>query len=78
MVFLCETVYTQIFTQGKDQFNHLSMMLKGRRKSCFMDLSKDKIKGSHEIQQIGDIDRNNTPSLHKALKLRPQMKKCCL
>lgn len=48
MVFLCGTVLTQIFTEGKDQSNHLSMMLKGRRKSCFTDLSKDKIKGSHD------------------------------
>lgn len=31
-VFLSETVFTQTFTEGKDQFNHLSTKLKGRRK----------------------------------------------
>lgn len=74
-VFLCETVLTQNFTEGKDQFNHLSTMLKGKRKSCFTDLSKDKIKGLYE-SQLGHIDWNSTPSLNKAPET--QMKKCCL
>lgn len=65
MVFVYETALTQTFTERKDQFNHLSTILKGRRKSCFTDLSKDKKKGLPEIH-LGDTDWNNTPSLHKA------------